>query len=327
MSQFKVSQSKIKKWLQCRQAYHFREVEGLRRKRPSRPLKFGSLTHEMLDAKINGKDPFKHLNTIAKKEAKELRASREEYGDIITDLEVIMREYFGFYKNDGIEYIKHDGQKAEHTFEMPLCPGIVIKGKIDAFANLPTGLSALVEHKTFNRLPSEDHRWRNMQSAIYHHVAKEFGIELDGTLWDYIRSKPPGVPAVLKDGSTSIKEIESLPAVIHDTLQERGQLKDKTYQVLIDRASADRKKWFIRHFNRVRPDVVKHITEDFIETAKEMKDLHGKSKRKTIDRHCEWCEFEPLCRAEIQGHDVAFTKRSEYHVEEDAFDYHEKIED
>lgn len=324
---FKVSQSKVKTWRQCRQAYHFREVEGLRRKKPSRPLTFGTIVHEMLDSKINGNDPFKKLAAIAKTNAKEFRSAREEYGDIVQDVETIMREYWDHYKKDGLEYMRFENKRAEHSFEMTLTKGIMLKGKIDAFAELPTGLHALVEHKTFNRMPSEDHRWRNMQSAIYHHVAREFEIELDGTLWDYIRSKPPGVPPVLKDGSTSIKEVESLPTTIIDTLKERGHLKDKKYASLIKRAEADRKKWFVRQFNRVRPKVIDSLTADFIDTAKEMATLHGKSKTKTIDRHCEWCQFEPLCRAEIQGHDVAFTKRSEYRVEENPFDYHEKTED
>lgn len=318
---FKVSQSKVKNWLKCRQAYHYREVEGLRRKKPSRPLTFGSLVHELLDVHINGRDWKKHLKLIEKRDAKLFQSGREEYGDIVTDVRVIMEEYHLFHRNDGLEYIRFENKQAEHAFEVPLTKTILMKGKIDAFARMPNGLAALMEHKTFNFMPSEDHRWRNMQSGIYHHVAKLLGVKLDGTLWDYIRSKPPGTPPLLKDGSTSIKDLETLPTHLEAVLKERKQTGK--YGFLVKKAEANRKKWFSRTFNRKRPEVIKFLSEQFIETAKEMEQLHGKSKTMTIDRHCEWCEFEPLCRALIQGHDVDFIKKGEYRVEENRFDYHE----
>jgi hypothetical protein len=320
---FRVSQSKVKAWRQCRQQYHYREVEGLRRKKPSRPLTFGSLVHELLDVSINGGDWLKRLKVIEKRDAKLFQAGREEYGDIVNDTRTIMTEYFETYSETYLKYISFENKLAEHVFEVPLTKGIMLKGKIDGFAEMHNGLKALVEHKTFNYLPSEDHRWRNVQSGIYHHVARELGVKLDGTLWDYIRSKPPTVPVLLKDGSTSMKEVDTLPTVVRAVLKERNQ-SEKLYAALLRKAEESRKKWFHRVFNRRRDEVVKILTSDFVETAKEMQKLHGVSQTMTIDRHCEWCQFEPLCRAKIQGHDVDFIKRGEYRVEEDQFDYHEE---
>jgi hypothetical protein len=320
---FKVSQSKVKTWRQCRQQYHYREVEGLRRKKPSRPLTFGSLVHELLDASINGRDWLKHLKLVEKRDAKLFQSGREEYGDIVGDTRTILTEYHEFYKNTHLKYIRFENKVAEHAFEVPLTKSIVLKGRIDGFAEMHNGLRALVEHKTFNYLPGEDHRWRNVQSGIYHHVARELGVKLDGTLWDYIRSKPPSIPLQLKDGSTSMKEVDTLPTVVRAVLKERKQ-SEKAYAALLKKAEASRKKWFYRSFNRRRVEVVKLLTSDFIETAKEMEKLHGVSQTMTIDRHCDWCQFEPLCRAKIQGHDVDFIKKGEYRVEENSFDYHEE---
>lgn len=323
---FKVSQSKVKTWRQCRQQYHYREVEGLRRKKPSRPLTFGSLVHELLDVSINGRDWLKHLKLVEKRDQKLFQSGREEYGNIVDDTRTILTEYHEFHKGTHLEYIRFENKMAEHEFEVPLTKGIMIKGKIDGFAEMHNGLKALVEHKTFNYLPNEDHRWRNVQSGIYHHVARELDVKLDGTLWDYIRSKPPSIPLQLKDGSTSLKQVDTLPTVVRAVLKERRQ-SEKLYAPLLKQAEQGRKKWFHRLFNRRRIEVVKMLTSDFIEIAKEMEKLHGVSQTMTIDRHCDWCQFEPLCRAKIQGHDVNFIKKGEYRVEENPFDYHEeKIE-
>lgn len=321
---FKVSQSKVKTWRKCRQAYHQKYVEGLRRKKPSRPLKFGTLAHAVLESQAKKKDWEETLDAIAQREAKALADGREEYGNIIEDLRVIMREYFDYNARDKLTYVPVKKVLAEHLFEVPLVDGIVFKGKIDGFAKTGNGLSWLVEHKSFSRMPSEDHRWRNLQSASYLWVAeKHMGVRLDGTLWDYIYSKPPTVPALLKSGDTSISQIDTLPSVVKATLRERGQLKDPKYASLIKNATESRKKWFQRIHTRKRKEVTTAVMDDFIETAKEMQALHGKSQSRTIDRHCDWCEYEPLCRAMLQGLDVNFIKKTEYYHEENEFDYHE----
>lgn len=321
---FKVSQSKVKTWRKCRQAYAYKYVDGLRRKVVSRPLKFGTIVHQMLEAWAKKEDPFKLLDKINLKDKKLFQSEREAYGNIISDIRTIMTEYFLFHKNDGLEVIPLKKERAEHIFELPLTNRILFKGKIDLFAETGNGLRWLVEHKTFGRMPSEDHRWRNIQSSVYLWAGEKLGVKLDGTMWDYIGSKPPNVPEQLKNGDTSIRAAESLPTTIINTLKERGQLKDKKYAGLIKKAEGDRKKWFQRIHSRKRPAVIKQMMDDFTESAMEMEEIGMKSRVRTIDRHCDWCEFEPLCRATLQGLDVKFTMDREYYHEEDEFDYYNK---
>ena len=73
----KVSQSKVKMWRQCKFAYHCKHVEKLRKKTKSRPLTFGTLVHEMLEAHANGDDPFDQLNKASVINAKLFDGGRQ----------------------------------------------------------------------------------------------------------------------------------------------------------------------------------------------------------------------------------------------------------
>lgn len=284
----------------------------MRRKKKSRPLKFGSIVHEMIEANINGQNPFALLDKVAVSEEKLFRAEVEMYGEIIEDIRCIMTEYFDHYADDGITYAKRGGKRAEHQFDLPLTSNISINGKIDAFAKTSNGLRWLTEHKTFNYLPNEDDRWRNVQSAIYTRVNDMLEWpEIDGTMWDYIWSKPPGRPQMKKDGELSLRHIVSLPLRIRETLKDH-RLKESKYKGLIEAAKKNRSQYFQRIFNPVKKKTVDLVWRDFVYTAKEMAQRHGDVRDRNIDRHCSYCDYEAICRAELTGGDVGFVIEREY---------------
>ena len=59
------------------------------------------------------------------------------------------------------------------------------------------------------------------------------------------------------------------------------------------------------------------VVDDFIVTAREMMDRHGKVKDKNIDRHCLWCDYQDLCRAELQGLDTDYVRQRIYTKEKE----------
>ena len=63
--------------------------------------------------------------------------------------------------------------------------------------------------------------------------------------------------------------------------------------------------------------VVDVVFDDFMSTAREI--VEGKEDRtRSIDLHCSYCDYEAICRAELQGLDVDFVKQREYdHVEDE----------
>lgn len=317
MARIKVSQSKVKNRRHCAQAFCFKYVEYLIRNKVKRPFQFGNMVHDMLEANANGKDPFKVLKKIGLDKANLFAAEREMYGEIVEDVGDIMTEYLDYWGDDPLKFIKRKGKFGEHLFELDHGDQITITGKIDMLVRTRNKLSWVGEHKTFKQVWNDDHRWRDIQSCIYIRVVEILGmLTPDGMMWNYIKSKAPTRPMILKAGTLSTKKIDSLPSVVIKTIRKHG-LKVKDYPDLIDTAEANRSTYFMRDYTPRNDDVIDSVFEDFLATARDIADNPKPMPVKNIGRHCDWCDFEPLCRAELTDGDVDFLKEREYHVKED----------
>lgn len=316
---YKVSQSKVKTWRRCTEAYALKYVDHLRRKKIKRPFMFGRIVHDMTEASANGDDPFDVLDRISFDNEKLFTAEKEMYGEIIEDVRVIMEAYFDYWPESDLTFLRRGGKSAEHEFEIEIIPGILWNGKIDAVGRTPNRLRWLVEHKSFKKRPSDDHRWRNLQSITYIKAIQILGWvkTIEGTCWDYIRSKAPTRPKLLKKGGLSQASIVTLPAIIRETVREHG-LKLRDYSDLMGVAEEGQSDYFSRIFTPVNAEVVDHVFADFLLTAQEMASCHGEKRNRTIEQHCDWCDYEPLCRAVLTGADVDFVKEKEYYLDDKA---------
>lgn len=334
MSAYSVGQSKVRRWRGCRQAYHYRYEEEIVRKRVRRPFMFGKIVHRMIEEKAQGGDPFSVLRGIEIDKLPIFTAEKEMYGEIVEDIGTIMTDYFDFHA-DGLRFLPvrdEEGELrfAEHEFAVPLeelvpksdrarVQGIVFKGQVDGIGKTPNQLRWLVEHKTFDKLPSEDERWRNVQSVVYVRVVKHLGWmpSVDGTCWNYIMSKAPKVPELLKSGERlKAKRIVTLPSVVRATLAQHGlSEKLEAHRKLLERAEQSRRDYFRRIYTPISPVVAERIFSGFVDTAVEMRDRRD-SRDKNIGQHCSWCDYEPLCRAELTGGDVDFVKQGEFEHED-----------
>lgn len=320
---FKVSQSKVKTYRRCHYAYHLRYVEKLCKKIKSRPLQFGTIVHKMIEAYADGDDPFEALTEIEKGNKKMFAAEREMYGELVDDIRQIMTEYFDYYPERDLRFERRDKKSGEFEFNIPLIdygmPDIVWNGKIDAIGKTPNKLRWIVERKTFSRKPNDDERWRNLQSSTYMTAIQLLGWgSVDGMCWDYIRSKPPTRPGLLKDGTMSQKNIDTLPITIRETCKEL-KLNPREYGGFIQRSRDDLGTWFQRIHTPVDQSVTDAVMADFLSDVRRMADDHGTCKSKNIDRHCSWCDYEAICRAELQGLDVDYVKQHDFTKErEDA---------
>lgn len=311
---FRVSFSKINCWRGCRYRYWLRYVEKLRKKRKARPLQFGSLVHTMAEEEAYNRNPFKKLAEESRIGSKLFASEREEWEEIVRDVRQIMTEYFDFWEEQPaklqLTYLKVLGKKAEQEIVLDLCEGIEIIAKLDNIATTGDDRRWLVERKTFRNMPSDDHRWRNLQTNVYDWALKEAKIEVDGICWDYIRNKSPTVPQIKKNGDVSEKRLDTLPITLREFFKEHKI--DAKGSRMIAAAKSNRNNYFSRVFTSPKKATVKMLLADVIETAKEMRELHGRAKAKTIDRHCDWCEYEPICRAELTGADANFIRKKEY---------------
>lgn len=318
MPPFKVRQSTLKTWRKCRRAAHYKLVEFLRPKLIRRPLKFGTLIHNLTEAGIKGTSVKKYLTTLTPEEI-EGYENREEYGNILEDASDIMIEYRRKWKGDGIVYCKGPtGERAEHKFEMDLCKGIILTGKIDFVAKTEDRRRWMGEHKTFKKEWSEEDRWRNVQSSLYINAWTTLtGKRLDGILWDYIYSKPPTFPQLTKTGKISEKAIVTLPITVNRFLAANELTSDSPgADTLIAAGEEGVDRYFQRIFIPRNERVEKMVWKDAIATAKEMRAKLGVSRERTIDYGCNMCEFKKLCNAALTGGDVKFIKRNFYYVDE-----------
>lgn len=309
----KVSQSKVNTWRKCQYAYQLQYEENLAKKAAPRPLKFGSIVHKMVEAESHGDDAFKVLDKIAADNKQLFLEEREMYGNIVKDLRYIMQAYFRYWHNSPLMYLPRGKQFAEHPFEIKLDKDILCKGTIDAVVRAKK-MNWLAEHKTHKNFPNTDHRWRNLQSSVYIRIMEMMGWwRVEGTLWDYVRSKPPTRPQVLKSGEISSRSIESLPQVIIDTCKEHGV---KPPPELIDQQTRNMSSWFERIYTPIKKNVVDEVFADFLETARQIVHTRkpSRGRPKSIGRHCDWCQFEDICRAELQGSDAGFIKEHHYTI-------------
>jgi ATP-dependent helicase/DNAse subunit B len=317
-SRLTVSQSKIKTYRKCHYAYYLSYVEKIRRKQVSRPFQFGGIVHEMLAAEANADDPFEILDQISLDNHKLFTAEKEMYGEIIEDIRTIMSEYFNYYRNDEFIYYRRSKQSAEFELTVEIADGIDLICIIDTIAETQNRLIWLVEHKTFNYRWSIDEQWRNLQAAIY---LKALQIaqwpSVDGICWNFIRSKAPTKPQWLKSGVLSKKRIDSLPSVVYAVIKQNG-LNVKDYQSLIASTAQNVKNYFYRVYTPISQKVIDAIYTDFVATAIEIKDTHGRKKDKNIDRHCAWCDFEPICRAEMEGSDTNMIRKGQYEKKDES---------
>jgi len=315
--EFRVSQSKVKGWRKCHYYYYLRFVKGLTKKVKSRSLQVGTIVHSMLDADAEGDDPMELLKKTARENIQFLRQNFDEYGDIIDDVRQIMTEYFRYYNEKDFRLKRINGRSGEHPFEIELEPGVIWTGKIDKIGWTPNKLQWIGETKTFKRRPSDGSRWRSVQAATYIRLVRMMGWvsgELEGMVWDYINNKPPTKPGLLKNGKDiSKKAITTLPITITETLQELG-LNPKLYKDYIKRSEDKLDEWFYRIETPVDESVVSLLWDDFTSSIHQMMDGHGKYKDKCVDTHCDWCDMNAICQAELEGSDVDYVIEHDYVV-------------
>jgi hypothetical protein len=310
----RVSNSRVGTWRRCHYAHYLKYVEKLQKKFKARPLVFGGVVHEMLEAHANGDDPFEKLAEIEKSQGKMFQSQAEELGELIDDVRDIMTDYFAHWKNVGdFSYTRAKGKSAEFSFEVDAGKGITIIGKLDGIVKTKNKLKWLLENKTGKSIPNEDHRWRNLQSALYVRVIEMLSLSsVDGTCWNFIRSKSPTRPQVLKSGAMSQRGIDTLPTRVKKTLAKHD-LHPNDFATMMKFAELNCREYFSRIYSPIKKRVVDSLFADFMSTAEDIRD-DPERRDKNINRHCDWCDFRDICSAELRGTDAAFIKAKDFIV-------------
>lgn len=171
-------------------------------------------------------------------------------------------------------------------------------------------------HNSHKVIPDESVRYNDLQLVTYLWLVPLSGFEkADGVLWDYLRTKPPTVPEVLKNGEiTKRKNIDTDYDTYLRTVHENN-LDPADYKEILDLLKArGTEDYFLRVKLPSPPKaMIENAVTDFKATIAEM--IHCE-KTSSFTRHmskdCSWCGMYNLCQAEFRGLDSAFIRKADY---------------
>jgi hypothetical protein len=315
---FRVSQSKIKLWRHCRKAYHYKYIRKIEKRAPPRPLIFGKIAHEMIEAHINGEMPFKVLGEYEKTYSGMFKEQQEMYGDIIGDIRRVMSGYFQWWKKDPLRYLKHPKHrsKSELEFVVPLDDDLELEVVIDSIASTRDGRTWVVEHKTVSRFPEDEQfRYEDIQTSLYARVAAEVGFpNIVGVCWNYIRSKPPSIPELLKSGELTKRQNIDTTWDVYLTAILDNKLDPADYSEMRKLLKDREETFFRRVYLPVKEVIIENILSDTIMTAAEIQELHNEPSTHTrnLTQACNRCQYKSICEAELRNLDSRFILKNEY---------------
>jgi hypothetical protein len=328
----------IKTWRRCRNKYYYRFVELLELKRPKLQLIRGTMIGKCLDmialARIDKKTPKWQLalEPYRKEYGRMFAEEQEMYGDPIGEVERIVGRYERLYAKDGLTYLSAGG--GMDPFELPvrvdLSPGIIFRGHLDKMPEDKQGRTWDMDHKSHKKIPEPEDRLHDLQQVLYQWAAPRSGYpKLAGVIWDYIRTKPPSIPEILKRGGLSQRQnIDTDHETYMFEIVKNG-LNPRDYAETLNRLKP---RGLIDFYQRVQlPNPNKQTIEIVVRDAQassiEMKRSGGHDRTRMMDWTCKTCEFRSLCQAELRGVDADFIRKSEFQRQKDPRHIHLLEED
>lgn len=275
--------SRVNSYITCPYQHYLRYVEKWFPKKKTRALDVGSAIHECCEYFRKGKIDEFDFNIIDEFDLKVWLEYYKKYSRILTDYEFIYIEKV--YK----------------------CKGFI--GIIDGLVkNKRTGKLWIYEMKTFSQMPSEFDRIFRPQPYIYYQQLKNKGINVEGVVWEYIRSDLPKQPTILKNGTLS-KSLNN--NIIPDTIVQVCKLNDlniNDYNDLIEQSKINIQNFFDVKERYITPEVAEKIFNEFNSIR-----LNKKNNKKHMNTlTCKMCPYKDVCLAELTGADSLYILEENY---------------
>lgn len=187
--------SMLKTFRRCPKQAEFKYAKRLKPRMLGKPLRRGKWIHSLLETYHMGGD-WRHTHAALSAEFNEMfDEEKDYYGDMPTEIAIIMEGYIWHYRDDPWEY-----KEVEFQLDAEFPDGSMYRGKVDALIENEYGLW-LVDHKSHKSLPDHNFRLLDAQSALYLWAARENGMKIQGFIWNYLRWKPPTVPSMAYKGT------------------------------------------------------------------------------------------------------------------------------
>jgi PD-(D/E)XK nuclease superfamily len=324
--------SRLKSWRRCHRLYNYKYEQGLKRKRPKVQLIRGTILHALLDADALGKPVAPVLAKFKKEFGKLFLEEQDEYGDLLGDCERIFTNYKRTYAGEKYKVIG-----SEIELKVSLGGGVEFQGHIDKIWQDVKRRLWLVDHKSHKNIPGEEQRFSDLQTVFYTWAYNLLHPKtpVDGVIWDYLRTKNPTVPEVLKNGTLSKREnIDTDYLTAHAAVQAHLKSLPKTvidvshnYDDWLEMIKKKENRFFKRvHLPSPPAVMVEQIVNEMKTTAFQMLRDKGDDTR-NMTRDCSWCEFYALCHAELRGQDAAYLRKAEFKIDEELLNADQEDED
>lgn len=327
--------SMLKSFGRCPKQFQYKYVERLKpRIEGSRPLRMGTWMHSLLEEYYSGRDwKAKHAE-LTRQYADLFDEEKDSLGDLPTDCKSLMLSYLWHYgANKDDPFHGWEVEDVELTIEAALPNGHVLRGRTDLLIRDRYGLW-VVDHKNMKTFPDFSFRLLDSQSALYLWILRQNGIEVQGFIWNYLRTKAPPVPELIKDGSRLSKT--SLTSTDYPTLVRairKHELDPAPYRDILrtlknDRWEPDKPQtspYFHRAVLEKSDDMLDRVAMEAVHRYERMLDYDWETTdavERVPDRSCRYmCSYTDLCSAELFQGDAPFLRRQQYQIG-DPMDYY-----
>ena len=315
-----INQSQLKAWRNCQRMWEYKYHDRISPKEKARPLFLGSWVHACLESyyrdgdwKIGHREYLSQYDALREEERVALETKRGRRGTPLPDLVTrIMKSYLWYYRNDEWEVVL-----TEEVFDVEL-KGVRFKGRIDLIIRDSRGLLWVIDHKTAATIPmATSFHAMDPQLFIYPWAAKKmWGMDVDGVMYNYVKSRPPTLPQLTKKtGVLSKRRINTDYPTLMRFLKE-NDLDPRDFSDVL--RPLMKKSEFLRRYRLPREEtVLKRILQESLWTAREIMD-HPHTVR-NITRDCVRCPYQAICRAELNGFDTTQMRKHDFVVEEDPY--------
>lgn len=317
VQKFVVTHSMIKTFRRCPRQTLYKQVQRLKPRILSKPLKRGTWMHYLLEEHHAGRDWLKMHNALSAKYHEMFDEEKDAYGDLPTECRRLMESYIWHYRDDPWKVLE-----TEFTVEAEFPDGTLYRGKVDALVETQFGLY-IVDHKTHAKIPDRSHRILDAQSALYIWAAHKMKLPVEGFIWNYLKTAAPAVPKMIKNGSRLYKNLGDTDYLtftreVQRLKREEGYRIRKEDVELANRLKGHRYRpgepQLSEFFQRIPLDknegMLKQVAAEAYHTARRMAKypFHQLEivERNNDRSNCTYmCGYEDLCTAELMGANTA----------------------
>lgn len=338
--------SMLKMFGHCENATFYKYVERLKKRIANErdlPLRRGTWMHRLLEVHYAGGDWKKEHALLTAQFSELFDEEKDALGDLPNECKMLMRSYMWHYgadKSDPMHGWNVLG--TEMTLECPWPDGRgMYRGRIDVMVEDEYGLW-IVDHKTHKQLPDFTFRLLDWQSALYIWAAREMGYDVQGFIWNYIRTKAPSWPQLAYAGKAN----ERLSTAALDTdyptyylgVKAMNRLDDpvaiaKLHQLKTQRWAHGKPQTspFFRRETLEKDDaMLARVVGAAMRKRDQMREYDW-SDRDTVgrisgDRACRWCDYNKLCVTELFGGNARIIRKTEFRIG-DPLDYYNELKD